>query len=379
MNNPELRSPPGLYIQIPFCKTKCPYCNFYSTTDLSFIDSFLKALADEMTLYRESFPFFDTLYIGGGTPSILDKAGFENLFRRLRNIFSFDRESEVTVEINPADYHPDMFSFLKQLGVNRLNIGVQSFDDRILSFLGRRHDAGEAKTALDSACQVGFEHLGLDLIYGVPGQDMECWMADLRFAASLSIDHLSCYQLSLERDTPLGTRFQNDEFDLPDEKEQLDFFINTSDFLTHSGYFHYEVSNFAKGPDARARHNRKYWDHTPYLGLGPAAHSFDGKRRWWNRRSLPLYLDDLGKGQPPVEEEEMLTSEQFRLETLFLGFRTAAGVDIDAFKRTFGTDLLSEKAIILGHLEQEGLIVIQNGFLRPTRRGMAVADQLALI
>jgi oxygen-independent coproporphyrinogen-3 oxidase len=128
-----------------------------------------------------------------------------------------------------------------------------------------------------------------------------------------------------------------------------------------------------------ARHNRKYWDHTPYLGLGPAAHSFDGKRRWWNRRSLPLYLDDMNMGRLPVDEEEVLTSDQLRLETLFLGFRTRKGIDIDAFKQTFGTDILSAKAVILNHLQQEGLIVIQNGFLRPTLRGMAVADQLALI
>jgi oxygen-independent coproporphyrinogen III oxidase len=379
MENTEGNRNPGLYIHIPFCKTKCPYCNFYSTTDLGFMDTFLKALAGEMRLYGQQFPFFDTLYIGGGTPSVLDKLGFETLFHRLRDVFSFDRESEVTVEINPADYDPDMFSFLRNLGVNRLNLGVQSFNDSILSFLGRRHNAREAKNALDSACQAGFAHLGLDLIYGVPGQTMESWLADLRHVTAFPVDHLSCYQLTLERDTPLGARFQNDEFDLPDEKAQLDFFLNTSESLTRSGYLHYEVSNFAKGPDAMARHNRKYWDHTPYLGLGPAAHSFDGKRRWWNRRSLSLYLNDLEKGLPPVEEEELLTSEQLRLETLFLGFRTTTGVDIAAFNRIFNTQLLQEKAVILSHLQQEGLIVIQNGFLRPTLRGMAVADQLALI
>lgn len=263
--------------------------------------------------------------------------------------------------------------------MNRLNIGVQSFDDRILSFLGRRHNAREAKIALDSACNAEFPHLGLDLIYAVPGQDMASWMADLRCATVFPIDHLSCYQLTLEQGTPLGIRFQNDAFDLPDEREQRDFFLNTSDFLAHSGYLHYEVSNFAKGLDAMARHNRKYWDHTPYLGLGPAAHSFEGHKRWWNRRALDSYLADLRKGSSPVEEEELLRPDQLRLETLFLGFRTAAGIDIAAFNRNFGTDLLSEKAVILDRLEQERLIVIEDGFIRPTLNGMAVADQLALI
>ena len=160
---------------------------------------------------------------------------------------------------------------------------------------------------------------------------------------------------------------------------QLEFFKKTSAFLSEAGFLHYEVSNFARGTDAMARHNQKYWRHIPYLGLGPAAHSFNGRKRWWNRRSLEAYLDDLAKGISPVEEEEGLRSEQLRLETLFLGFRTAAGVNIDAFNRNFNTDLLREKAVMLKHLQQEGLVVIENGYIRPTLNGMALADQLALI
>ncbi|MBN1548095.1 MAG: radical SAM family heme chaperone HemW [Syntrophaceae bacterium] len=370
---------PGLYIHIPFCKTKCPYCSFYSTTNLNRNDLFLKALADEMTFYRESFPYFDTLYIGGGTPSVMNRIEFEMLFPFIKRNFSLSPHAEITVEINPADHDAEMFSFLKDLGVNRLNIGVQSFDDKVLAFLGRRHNAKEARTAMDWACQAGFEHLGCDLIYGVPEQSIKSWMADLQYAAGLSVDHLSCYQLSLERDTPLGTRYQNSEFSLPDERLQLEYFKITSAYLCDSGFLHYEVSNFARGIDAMARHNRKYWNHTPYLGLGPSAHSFDGRKRWWNRRTLESYLDDLSKGIVPLEEEEILRDDQLRLETLFLGFRTAAGIDINAFKRNFGTDLMQEKAVILTHLQQEGVIVIENGFIRPTLAGMAVADQLALI
>jgi len=370
---------PGLYIHIPFCKTKCPYCNFYSTTDVGCVDNFLKALASEMALYPERFPHFDTLYIGGGTPSVLDRRKFETLFQNLRSTFSFAAQAEVTVEVNPADFDADLFTFLRDLGVNRLNIGVQSFDDGILSFLGRRHNAREAKEAMAWACQSGFDHLGLDLIYGIPGQSLERWLADLAYAANLPVDHLSCYQLTLEQGTPLGTRYQNGEFDLPDEQSQLDFFLKTSEFLSRFGYIHYEVSNFAKGPEAMARHNQKYWNHVPYLGLGPAAHSFDGKRRWWNRKSLALYLEDLEKGLSPVEEDECLTLDQLRLEMLFLRFRTRRGIDIARFDRDFGGDILSEKAEILSRYTQEGLIVIENGYIAPTLAGMAVADQLALI
>ncbi len=370
---------PGLYIHIPFCRTKCPYCNFYSITDLNLKERFLSALNAEMFFYREAYPFFDTLYIGGGTPSVLNGKEFETLFRLIHDHFSLSPEGEITVEINPADHDADMLFLLRNLGVNRLNIGIQSFNDETLTFLGRRHNAREARETLEQACRAGFAHLGLDLIYGVTGQDIKSWLADLQYAAVLPIDHLSCYQLSLERDTPLGMRFQNGEFKLPAEETQLEFFRETSEYLTAAGFLHYEVSNFAKGFAAMARHNQKYWRHVPYLGLGPAAHSFDGKKRWWNRRSLERYLDDLVKGIIPVDEQELLRPDQRRLETLFLGFRTAAGVDINAFNRNFKTDLLSEKALILSHLEAEELIRIENGCIRPTLSGMAVADQLALI
>ncbi len=379
MDRTEENRLPGLYIHIPFCKTKCPYCNFYSTTALGCIDAFLKALAGEMALYPERFPHFDTLYIGGGTPSVLDRRELETFFKSLRHTFSFAPRAEITVEVNPADFDADRFAFLRDLGVNRLNIGVQSFDDGVLAFLGRRHNAREAKEAVAWACRSGFDHLGLDLIYGIPGQSLEGWLEGPGYAATFPVDHLSCYQLTPERGTPLGARCQNGEFDLPDEQSQLDFFLRTSEFLGRFGFLHYEVSNFARGPGAMARHNRKYWDHAPYLGLGPAAHSFDGKRRWWNRKSLARYLEDLDKGLAPVEEDECLTPDQLRLETLFLGFRTRRGIDIARFDRDFGSDILSEKAEILARYTQEGLIVIENGFIAPTLAGMAVADQLALI
>jgi oxygen-independent coproporphyrinogen-3 oxidase len=370
---------PGLYIHIPFCKSKCPYCSFYSTTDLNLIDCFLKGLATEMAFYGEAFPYFDTLYIGGGTPSVLKMIEIERLFRDIRRHFSFSPDAEITFEVNPADLDLEMFTFLKNLGVNRLNIGVQSFDDGVLAFLGRRHNGREAGEALRQACRVGFAHLGLDLIYGIPKQTMDAWQADLEFAVGLPIDHISCYQLTLERDTPLGNRFQHSEFNLPEEEYQWAFFMATSRYLSGSGFLHYEVSNFARGTNAMARHNRKYWRHVPYLGLGPAAHSFDGRKRWWNLRSLMIYLEDLDRGVLPVAESEMLWDEQLRLETLFLGFRTAEGVDVAAFNQNFGTDLLQEKSLILRQWQEDKLIVIEGSRIRPTLAGMAVADQLALI
>ncbi|MFA7684162.1 MAG: radical SAM family heme chaperone HemW [Syntrophales bacterium] len=379
MNRVTEKPYPGLYVHIPFCKTRCPYCSFYSTTDLAQIDPFLHALSLEAASYRGLFPMFDTLYIGGGTPSVLNENQFETLFHLLRDCFPLTPHAEITVEVNPADLSAPMFSLLRSCGVNRLNIGVQSFHDDTLAFLGRRHRAGEAKEAFSSAYGAGFRDLGLDLLYGVPGQTTAAWMEDLGEATKQPVNHLSCYELTIEGGTPLDGRFRKGGFNLPDEGLQLEFFLDTSQFLAAAGFIHYEVSNFAKGAAALARHNRKYWRHIPYLGLGPAAHSFDGKRRRHNHGSLDAYLADLNDGKKPVAEEERLTREQRRLEVLFLGFRTAEGIDVGAFDKRFETDLLAEKALILAGLKQEGLITIENGFIRPTLRGMAIADQLALI
>ena len=205
------------------------------------------------------------------------------------------------------------------------------------------------------------------------------WLADLNEATAFPVDHLSCYQLTVEPDTPLGKDMSTSKSVLPGERKQLIFFRRTSEFLSESGYFHYEVSNFAKGHGAMSKHNRKYWDHTPYLGLGPSAHSFDGRKRWWNMRSLSAYHRALENGRLPLEGQEILTMAQRRLETLMLGFRTAQGVDSHGFKQAFQRDLLREKADILAHLQEKGLIIIKDGFIRPTLSGMAVADQLGLL
>jgi oxygen-independent coproporphyrinogen-3 oxidase len=280
---------PGLYIHIPFCISKCAYCGFYSITDRSKIAAFRSALRREMGLYLGWAVSFDTLYIGGGTPSVLPERDLEGIIADIRAAFPIATDAEITVEANPADINESLLASLRRSGVNRLNIGIQSFNDSILTLLGRRHCQRHAEETIAAARNAGIENIGIDLIYGmpghgglpgqgdVPGQEMDVWLSTLRMAVTLSPDHISCYQLTLEEGTPLAERCSLGEVLLPAEALQAEYFCNTSLFMEANGYLHYEVSNFAR-PGRESRHNRKYWNHTSYLGLGPSAHSFDGRR-----------------------------------------------------------------------------------------------------
>ena len=370
---------PGLYIHIPFCLSKCPYCDFYSSTSLSALPLFLEALFKEMEMYRNDFDSFDTLYIGGGTPSLLSPQQLESILTRIRKTFDMASNPEITVEINPADLNLSYPESLCEIGINRINLGVQSFDQEILGFLGRRHSVKQAISAIEASRNAGFHHIGLDLIYGVPGQSLDSWFDTLKQAVTFLPEHLSCYQLTLDSKTPLGKRYKAGEFFNPGEGLQYEFFMRTSQFLEDAGYTHYEVSNFARGAEHTSRHNQKYWDHSPYLGLGPAAHSFQDNRRWWNCYSVDRYMTTINAGNLPVEETEILTMEQLRLEALYLGLRTKKGICFQDFKNSYDYDFFVEKRKMLDKLQEEGFILIQDGHLHPTPTGLAIADSLSLI
>lgn len=370
---------PGLYIHIPFCVRKCLYCDFYSSTCVSAVPDFLNALFKEMEMYRDRFGAFDTLYIGGGTPSLLNSEQLTDILTRVQKTFGLMADAEITIETNPADLGLPLLESMRQIGINRINIGIQSFDDQVLDFLGRRHSAGQAASAIEASRKAGFENIGLDLIYGVPGQGISSWLDTLRQAITFSPEHLSCYQLTVEARTPMGKRYRAGEFLMPGEELEYEFFVKTSEFLEAVGYIHYEVSNFARGMKYASRHNQKYWDHSPYLGLGPSAHSFRGNRRWCNHRSVDQYITAINAGNLPVEDTEILTMEQMRLEALYLGLRTKKGVNFEEYKNRYQYDLLAEKKETIKKLREEGLISIQDGRLYPTQTGLAVADRLALI
>ncbi len=370
---------PGIYIHIPFCLSKCAYCDFYSVSSLSALPAFLEALFKEMELYCGRFEPCDTVYVGGGTPSVLNPGQLEAILTRVLKNFQLMPNTEITLETNPADLDPASLEAMRGMGINRLNIGVQSFDQTILDFLGRRHSVNQAVAAIEASRSAGFTNIGLDLIYGIPGEEVGAWLDTVRRALMFEPEHLSCYQLTVEPGTPLGIRYQQGAFSLPDENLQHEFFMKTAETLEDAGYVHYEVSNFARGMAFASRHNQKYWDHTPYLGLGPSAHSFLAQQRWWNYRSVDWYITALQSGEPPVEAAEQLTIAQLQLEALYLGLRTKKGIHLKDYATYYLCDLLAQKGARLTALQDEGLIALEGGYLHPTRAGLAVADTLALL
>jgi oxygen-independent coproporphyrinogen-3 oxidase len=369
----------GLYIHIPFCLSKCGYCSFYSIKSVNLMPEYLAALKKEIIYYRKIFSSFDSIYIGGGTPSLLTIQQLEIIFKEINKSYKIDPHAEITMEVNPGDMSLEYFQAVRSLGINRLNIGIQSFDDNILKFLGRRHNSFEAISAINDSRKAGFDNIGIDLIYGVHGQNISLWKKTIQQALSYSPEHISCYQLSLSEKTPLYKKYSLEDWQLPDEDTELKLFLTTAGELENAGYIHYEVSNFARKDKFKSRHNQKYWQHTPYLGLGPAAHSFLCNRRWWNKSAVKTYLKEIAQDKMPVENTETLSAEQLQLEALFLGLRTKAGIDLKIYKTRYGIDLLEDKKTIINALIKNKLVELKYGFLRPTRAGMAVADSLALI
>jgi oxygen-independent coproporphyrinogen-3 oxidase len=369
----------GLYIHIPFCLSKCGYCSFYSIKSINFIPEYIAALKKEIKYYRNVFSSFDTIYIGGGTPSLLSVQQIDDILTIVNKYYKIDRRAEITMEVNPGDVSLEYFQVLRKSGINRLNIGVQSFDDKILKFLGRRHSAKEAIAAIEAARATGFDNLGIDLIYGVHALSIKSWKNTLQKAVSFKPEHISCYQLSLDDRTPLFKKYSSEGWHLPDENTELKLFLTTAEELENAGYIHYEVSNFARLDKFKSRHNQKYWQHVPYLGLGPASHSFLNNKRWWNKAAVKTYLNEIADGKMPVEEMESLSAEQLQLEALFLGLRTKAGIDLKHYKAKYGVDLIADKKSVIDALIKNKLVELKNGFLRPTHAGMAIADSLALI
>jgi putative oxygen-independent coproporphyrinogen III oxidase len=362
----------GLYVHIPFCQTKCPYCDFYSVTDETLISPYLVALDAEARLYRGRFPVFDSLFLGGGTPSLLDAAQLGALVASLRQHFTFAPDTEFTLEANPDDITAGKLAIWRDLGINRLSLGVQSFDEAELRFLQRRHTATQSAAVVELIRAAGFTNLGLDLMYGLPGQGLDAWIKTLETALSFAPEHLSCYQLTLAPETPMGRLAAAGQLTPLDEETQREFFLLTADFLTARGYLHYEVANFAREEHYVCRHNLKYWTRTPYLGLGPGAHSFLAGRRWWNVSSVEEYGASLNAGEAPVAETETLTPEQIRLETLALGFRTREGVSLATIREQPGGDAM------VAALTQAGLVRLDRGRVIATPQGLVVADRLPL-
>ena len=364
---------PGLYVHIPFCRSKCPYCDFYSIVSKSLIQRWLEALKKEIIYYKGQFTQFDTLYLGGGTPSLLDPMHIETILETLFSNFDFAKNCEITIEANPCDLSRDKIKSLKGLGFNRISVGAQSFEDKLLTFLGRKHTVKDIKKSIKILRSFDYKNISLDLIYGFKEQTLNTWKKSLEQALSFEPEHISCYQLTIANGTPFKRKKDKGLLKILSQDDEASFFLFTSEFLEGHGYKHYEISSFAKNNHFFSRHNQKYWQHIPYLGLGPGAHSFNNKSRWWNISSVKRYCDLLDDGQPPVEISEDLTDDQLRLEHIFLGLRTKAGIEINLISHG------QQNRVILSGLEKKGFIKLEKGRLMPTRKGFLVADQLSLM
>lgn len=367
-----METKPSLYIHIPFCESRCVYCGFYSTTQGGLAASYVEALLREMELRRdEAKAPWRTVYLGGGTPSQLSPPLLERLFAAIDT----SEAVEVTMECNPDDLTPLYCEVLGRLPVNRVSMGAQTFSDERLRFLHRRHRAGDVAKAVERLRQAGIENISVDLMYGFPDETLDDWRRDIDCALRLGVEHLSAYCLSVEEGTPLHRMVEEGRVGETDEETARAMYYELTDRLAEAGYAHYEISNFAR-PGRRSLHNSAYWDGTPYVGLGAAAHSYDGCGRQWNVADLRAYIYNIGLGKVPMEREELDGKERYN-DAVMLRLRTCEGISLQRFTQKFGEEgrksLLrdAERYVAAGLLELTG-----DDHLRLTRKGLFVSDMV---
>lgn len=365
-----------LYVHVPFCRAKCAYCAFASQPlEMDAMDAWRKAVAAEADHFGRLLgrPTVETVYLGGGTPSLLPAWAFEDLMRSLGRNFTVAPGAEFTLEANPESATDmELAKLWRSRGVNRVSLGVQSLGEPELAMLGRPHTVADVHTAVQRLCAAGIPNLSADLIWGLPGQRLKTWMDTLRAASRLGLDHISAYGLTLEPGTALSRAVAGGELTLPDEEEAAKMYLQGGDFLEGQGYLQYEISNFARMGYA-SRHNQGYWEGRDYLGLGPSAVSTIGERRWENPRDVDGYAK-LAARKGFGEGAERLTPEVLARERLMLALRTAKGMALAEYRRLTGRDLVAAEGRLLGELRSRGLIRIKDGFFRLTRQGMLVSN-----
>ncbi len=364
----------GIYIHIPFCKQRCIYCDFYSTVSIEKAEPYIDALCKEI-LIRRSYLQGDeiqTIYLGGGTPSLLTATQLKKLFDTIYNIYTVASEAEITFEANPNDLTPSYIEALRHLPINRISIGVQTFHDKALALLSRRHTARQAIDAIQRCQKAGYNNISIDLIYGLPQETTEQWQADIDTAIRLNVQHISAYHLTYEEGTRLWTMQQQNQVKEIDEESSLQFFDHLINRLEEAGFIHYEISNFAR-PGYRSKHNSNYWKGIPYLGCGAAAHSYDGTSRQWNIRSVQAYMEGIHNRKPNYEMEKLDRHTRYN-EAVITSMRTREGLSLTLLQDTFGRELYHyclQNA--LPYLQRQ-LLVIDNQHLKLTRKGIFVSD-----
>ncbi|MFT4155078.1 radical SAM family heme chaperone HemW [Parafilimonas sp.] len=366
----------GIYIHIPFCRKACCYCNFHFSVSQKLLPQMVNAIAQEMVLRTEYInEKIETVYFGGGTPSLLRAGDIALLLNKMHSLFHVDDNAEITLEANPDDMAADKLSAWKSMGINRLSIGTQSFFDEDLRWMNRAHNARQAYNSINLAVQSGFDNISTDFIYGTPGLTNEQWLQNLEMACQLHIPHLSCYALTVEPHTVLRRMIDKQKKEDVDAEKQSAQFELLMQWAAGKGYEHYEISNFAK-PGFRSLHNSSYWQGKHYIGLGPSAHSFNGNTRQWNISNNALYIENLHKNIVPFEQEELTSTQQLN-EYIMTALRTAKGINLFHLNRLSGekitTDIIKEAERFI----QQDLMERKENALVLTSKGKLFADGIA--
>lgn len=365
----------GIYIHIPFCKSRCIYCGFYSTTLLDLRKKYINAVCREMELRKNYIREpFSTIYLGGGTPSLLDKAELTKLFLYINNVYDVDRNAEITMECNPDDITPEFTNMLSRLPINRVSMGAQTFADSRLRLLHRRHNSDEVKHAVKLLREAGIKNISIDLMFGFPDESLSQWKEDISAAMALNVEHISAYSLMYEEDTPLWKMLDTGKVKEIDEELSLTMFKELVCQLTDAGYEHYEISNFAR-TGYHSRHNSSYWHQVPYIGLGAAAHSFDLNSRQWNVADLKLYIEEINNGIIPMEREELDNDTTFN-DIITTALRTSDGIDLNAMETRLGKRYRNTLISAAGKHIEQGLLEIRHDRLRLTSEGIFISDMV---
>ena len=367
----------GIYIHIPFCKRKCHYCNFYSLANQKNRAKFLQALLKEIVLQKHYLKAqkIETIYFGGGTPSLLSINEIEVILTKIHQNFEVNSNAEIDLEANPDDLNSEILNDYRRIGINRLSIGTQSFDDRILKKLNRVHTAQQAIEAVNEAQKQGFNNISIDLIYGIPGLSNQLWEESINKALSMHIPHLSAYHITVEPNTALDILIKKKKYPTPVDQEGIIHSLMLMEQMQKNGYEHYEISNYALA-NQYSKHNTNYWRQKSYLGLGPSAHSFDLHSRQWNIASIKKYIESLEEEKQNFEKEKINAIDQYN-EFIMLGLRTQWGININELKEKFGTQNLA-------YFKQEIQKYIENGkveytppIYRLSNQGKLFADGIA--
>ena len=364
----------GIYIHIPFCKRRCIYCDFFSTTQSEKKSAYVRALCRELEMRQDYVggEEIETIYLGGGTPSQLTEEELKAIFASIYHIYKVKEDAEITLEANPDDLTLEYVAMLRQLPINRISMGIQTFQEETLMLLHRRHTATQAIEAFRRCREAGFQNISIDLMYGLPGETLETWKEDLRQAINLRPEHISAYHLIYEEDTALWRLREQHCVEEADEELSVSLFTTLIDRLTEAGYQHYEISNFSLS-DLHSRHNSSYWTGKKYLGCGPSAHSFNGVSRQWNVASLEGYIKGVEEGELDYEVEELDLYTRYN-DYVLTSIRTCWGMSLSKLRSEFGEELYRYCMRMAKPHEDQGVLENREGVLRLTRKGIFVSD-----